>query len=272
MPAKLVKISRKISDLLGLSRGKKIHYHLGRSNFGDDINEWFFSKLLGTQCVWGRSSNQHILGIGSIAQKANNNSIICGSGFISPKTPAAKEYFPKQIVSLRGKLSCEILGANPEYIGDPVIFLSEMLHVKRSKKFKFGFVPHVTNYNDFKHFFATTNIGSYGSLNIINPADNFEKVVQQINECEFVASQSLHGLICADSYCIPSLWIEPSLGMIGGDFKFNDYFSATFGEKVKLSLSDVGRFFDVTLYSINEYKRSRVEYKDFLRSSLSTLI
>jgi hypothetical protein len=89
-------------------------------------------------------------------------------------------------------------------------------------------------------------------------------VVKAISECKLILSQSLHGLIVADALGIPNVWIEPSSKMIGGEFKFHDYFSTIECVKVPVSLDDarqgqcmheyatVGRFhYDVKEY--NEY-------------------
>ncbi len=48
-------------------------------------------------------------------------------------------------------------------------------------------------------------------------------MIENINKCEFIASSSLHGIITADAYNIPSLWIKLSNNIIGGHFKFQDY-------------------------------------------------
>ena len=44
--------------------------------------------------------------------------------------------------------------------------------------------------------------------------------------CETIASSSLHGLIAADSFHIPNLWIKLSNRIIGNDFKYHDYYSS----------------------------------------------
>ena len=51
------------------------------------------------------------------------------------------------------------------------------------------------------------------------------KTLNKINVCETILSSTLNGLIAADSLNIPNQWIRVSDGVIGGDFKFNDYYS-----------------------------------------------
>ena len=50
-------------------------------------------------------------------------------------------------------------------------------------------------------------------------------MVEAIASCEVVLSQSLHGLIVADALGVPNVWIAPTGDMVGGRFKFDDYFS-----------------------------------------------
>ena len=50
-------------------------------------------------------------------------------------------------------------------------------------------------------------------------------VVNAISRCNYVISSSLHGLIVADSLKIPNLWVKSSDSIIGGEFKYHDYYS-----------------------------------------------
>jgi pyruvyltransferase len=53
-----------------------------------------------------------------------------------------------------------------------------------------------------------------------------KKFVKQIHECEYILSSSLHGIIIADSYGIPAYHIELSDKIIGGQWKFKDYYES----------------------------------------------
>lgn len=53
---------------------------------------------------------------------------------------------------------------------------------------------------------------------------NWLEVLDQICSCEYIASSSLHGLIMSEAYDIPNLWIELSGKLMGGHFKFHDFF------------------------------------------------
>ncbi len=56
--------------------------------------------------------------------------------------------------------------------------------------------------------------------------NNFLDIIDKINQCENIMSSSLHGLILADAYQIPSLRFRfKKNDIVGGDFKFDDYYS-----------------------------------------------
>src|SRR5690606_26837914 len=103
--------------------------------------------------------------------------------------------------------------------GDPALLLPLWLNPQVEKLHKLGIIPH---WKETDYF-----IENYGSkYHIIDlRTRDIEKVVNEICACEYVLSTSLHGIIVAQAYRIPALWIKK--GYIDTDgFKFHDYFSS----------------------------------------------
>jgi pyruvyltransferase len=63
-------------------------------------------------------------------------------------------------------------------------------------------------------------------IKVIDVRREPEAVFRDVGACESILSSSLHGLITADSFGIPSAWIELSSKVLGDGFKFRDYFSS----------------------------------------------
>ncbi|GLQ53654.1 hypothetical protein GCM10010862_09130 [Devosia nitrariae] len=70
-----------------------------------------------------------------------------------------------------------------------------------------------------------TRFASSSEVSIINPARSWNRVVEEIASCEFVISSSLHGLVVADAYGIPSIYVR--VGEREGLLKYEDYYAGT---------------------------------------------
>jgi hypothetical protein len=69
---------------------------------------------------------------------------------------------------------------------------------------------------------------------------SWQSMVQNITtHCQSVASSSLHGLILADAYGLPTRWIQESSSVI--PFKFYDYFASIEYKRTATTLQDVVR-------------------------------
>lgn len=196
------------------------------NNFGDILNPIIVSNLSKKKIINVRSKycrSEHLLAIGSILDRATNKSVVWGSGFISKDSTFIDQ--PKKIHAVRGPLTRELLlkmGVDcPEVYGDPALLLPLFYNPKIKKIYKLGILPHYVDKN-------SEWLDSLSSdIKIINVQNKDPlAVVSEMCECENIASSSLHGLIIADAYNIPSAWIQLSKKVFGGGFKFLDYFKS----------------------------------------------
>lgn len=151
------------------------------------------------------------------------NLIVWGSGLKSDLS--AIPILPKKILAVRGPLTRKrlmSLGAEcPENYGDPALLIPNFYKPASTRKiYKVGIVPH---YVDEKNPNISRLLEEDG-VKLISIKSDIESFIEQINECELIASSSLHGLIAADAYHIPRVWLQFSKLISGGRFKFIDYF------------------------------------------------
>jgi len=107
-------------------------------------------------------------------------------------------------------------------LGDPGLLLPLIYTPRIRKEFRLGIIPHYIHYELFK----SSNI--YNDILIIKLADsNIERIIDQINSCDYTISTSLHGLIVSHAYGIKSIWYKvKNRELQGDDIKFYDYFSS----------------------------------------------
>jgi pyruvyltransferase len=196
-----------------------------KPNWGDELNKTLIKLISGKDPLYIKDPDiHHYLCAGSILRWSHKNTTVWGSGFISSIDTINEQ---PDIRAVRGPLSREMLlklGFNcPPIYGDPALLYPRFYQPNVSKKYKYGIIPHyIDQANSWLEQYK--NSDSVKIINILDPTIN--TFVDEINECEVILSSSLHGLICADSYGIPSYWIKLSTHVIGGDFKFIDYFKS----------------------------------------------
>lgn len=215
----------------------------GLRNFGDYLNIPLFQELTNKRVIKVRYSfiekikayfniGTNYCLIGSIVQLSEKNTIIWGAGLISKESEI--KHKPKKVCAVRGPLTRKVLTDNgiecPEIYGDPALLLPLVYQVHIKPRYKLGIIPHYVDKNN-------TWISQYENneeilIIDINTGYNWKKFVEDVLSCEKIISSSLHGLIVADAYKIPILWIEFSDKVVGEGFKFNDYFLSV-GKGVK---------------------------------------
>lgn len=194
------------------------------ANWGDALSPWLAERISGRPARFESTPFvRKFLAIGSILHHADEWSTIWGSGLISPDhLPKSR---PSRILAVRGPLTRARLMQSglecPAVYGDPALLLPRYLPMPRTAEFPVGIVPHHTD-KDHPWVETCRRDGHF----VLDVESGIEDFVRQVCSCEAILSSSLHGLICADAYGIPSRRILLGEELIGGDFKFEDYAAA----------------------------------------------
>jgi len=202
----------------------KLFWFKDTLNFGDYLNLDLVADLSVKEVEWVPNSyhEEYFMAIGSVLQLATSKTVVWGSGLISanylPLNP------PKEILAVRGPLTrAKLRSANikcPEVYGDPALIMPEIYCPKVEKTYDLGIIPHYVDRES--KFFQQKFTSNIKIIDITQP--DFHAFINEILSCKKIVSSSLHGLIIADAYDVPALRIEFSKRIVGGDFKFNDYF------------------------------------------------
>lgn len=199
-------------------------------NWGDTVNPYLVQKITGRNTV---SSNKifnykhkpELLGIGSIISGDLSNFVIWGSGVLSAETTIYHK--PKEVLALRGHNSLKKIrevGGDCNVFGDPVLLFPEIFsNVNIAKTHRYGIVPHYSDKT--KPGIVQLAAMNDASVKIIDIQTDTETFVKDVLSCENIISSSLHGLILAEAYGIPTCRIMLSENLKRGDFKFYDYYS-----------------------------------------------
>jgi len=195
-------------------------------NWGDDINYWFLKELIKSPIrlynnspLGFRNRDSNYLVIGStINLLTKSSSIIWGAGCISNKIPIPA--VPQKVLAVRGPLTRNYLlsiGIEcPDVYGDPALLIPRYYRPTIVKRYKLGLINHVSTSPLYLPGAKMISMAKY---------ENWHQVIDQILACEVIASSSLHGLIMAEAYGIPNVWLAAP-GLIGGTFKFYDFYAS----------------------------------------------
>lgn len=217
--------------VINMSGGRDYSGRLQHSNWGDDIN-WYFLReifnkniVLKSDLLLRRNSVLNILAIGStLGLTDNRHSVVWGSGMLD--SDRASKVQARDIRAVRGPLTREALlkkeVACPEIYGDPALLLP--LHYKPNvhKTYRLGIIPQYDTIQDFTHFTVSPGIKIISTRGYADWHDFINDIVS----CEAVVSMSLHGLIVAEAYGIPSKWVESTGHDMYSRFKYYDFYQS----------------------------------------------
>lgn len=196
------------------------------NNVGDVISSWLVKKITDKILVYVKSDENCVkyMCVGSVLNWAGPNTIIWGSGIAN-----RDDCIPLKldVRAVRGPISrSRVIESGlvcPEIYGDPSLFLPKFFNPLVEKKYKLGIIPHYVD----QFIITSSDMIHKDEINFIDVFDTVEKFVCEIKSCEFIVSSSLHGLIIAQAYDVPTIWFQAS-DKIGGDgTKFHDYLLST---------------------------------------------
>lgn len=215
----------------------RLCYFRKYNNWGDALNPYLLGRLIGCEIVARSNADcepgPHVLATGSILQWANADSVVWGTGAISAEVILACS--PRRILAVRGPLTQKICLRSgldcPAIYGDPALLMPDVYQPRSTRGDALGVIPHYVDQGSA--FVARCRAAG---LTVIDVFSGIESFVEQVAGCSGILSSSLHGLICADAYGVPSRWIHISDGVLGQGFKFRDYYASLGVEEVPVSV------------------------------------
>jgi pyruvyltransferase len=210
-----------VANLIEVDGRVPVRWWRYAANFGDVLSPWLIARMTGHDVVVAGRKQPHYVAIGSILGFANKNSTVWGTGSFGTEDPsrfAAEATY----TAVRGPLSRIRLVkrgiACPHVYGDPALLVPAYYAPSVPKTHKYGIVARWS-----EERWREAGVGPDVKLIDLGTTD-VEGVIKAMLSCHYIVTGSLHGLMMADAYGIPSAWVITGTAE-GGAFKFFDYFS-----------------------------------------------
>jgi len=189
------------------------------SNFGDLLSPDIVAHVSGADPVYVDSGCRgKLLALGSLLRLARPGDVVWGTGALCNERLNGRGI---RFLAVRGpRTRALIRGDVPEVYGDPAYLLPLIYQPKPEPRREVGVVAH---YKDLDVMFT----GDPSVAEIDVTCGDWRRVVDRIVACDVIISSSLHGIIVAEAYGVPAVWVQPTKRLRGGEFKFHDYYAAT---------------------------------------------
>jgi len=189
-----------------------------KPNFGDSLSPVIMRQLLRVRPYRTKSPGK-VLALGSILHHVRPTDRVFGTGLITegPVDGAGAEFY-----AVRGPLTRSLIrnADVPAVYGDPALLMPSYFRPRVQPTGRICVVPH---YVDFG--LMSSSDPSVVTLDVTKR--DWAAMIDTIASSEAVISSSLHGVIVAEAYGVPAVWVEASGNVQGNGFKFRDYYAAT---------------------------------------------
>lgn len=214
----------------------KNEYYSKDVNFGDCLSPIIFNWILNEFNIQNINKNEiQLLTLGSIlaANDFRESNVVWGTGIhyiedIS-KLVEDKKSRVLDIRAVRGPLTRQALQAAgyicPNIYGDPAILMPLIYSTeKKIEKEKITLIRH----------YGSADLSYPSNINNIDiRTQDYRNVIDQICSSEKVISSSLHGIIVAESYGIPCVFLQENVE--NELLKYYDWYWSTNRKKVKIT-------------------------------------
>ena len=195
-----------------------------KNNFGDMLSrvivEWVAKRPV--QMATFETPGK-LIALGSLLHRTHSGDILWGTGRhgvwgTKYENEHIKNFKNLDVRAVRGPLTRRFLVKSgidcPKTYGDPAILMPMIYPKEIAPTKEYGTIPHFAEKSMFRDF-----------IDVQNP---WKQVIDEIVACKKIISSSLHGIIVAEAYGIPAIWLKCQ---DEGDFKYRDYYWST-GRKV----------------------------------------
>ncbi|WP_127112087.1 polysaccharide pyruvyl transferase family protein [Shimia sediminis] len=206
---------------------------LKKRNFGDEYSRLIVEAVSGCKVNRCRIDRADMVAVGSILSRAIAKNYathgdtgrkplaIWGSGLM--RAEQMRDVPFARYLAVRGQKTLEQIPVSDVPLGDAGLLARAVREPAKAKQFSLGVVPH---HSDLEASAFQALVDRIPNAKLLNICTEDPEFLVQLSTCDMIASSSLHGLIFADAYNIPSVWLEETPVHYGKGFKFFDHFSA----------------------------------------------
>lgn len=209
-----------------------------QANVGDFLATIVYGWMLAQRGIEPNTNikqTKHLLTIGSILSMGRFDATVWGSGIHVEKSVTAifrqSSYRKYDIRSVRGPVTQFILNAAgykcPSIFGDPAILMPLIYRPKDTKKkYDVSLIKHL----------STVEPVISDNIHFINvKTEDYKEFIDEIVHSKKVISSSLHGIILAEAYGIPAIFLNE--GMDNEIIKFFDWYLSTGRSNIQIARS-----------------------------------
>ncbi len=216
-----------ISDPWSDEPGVILEWWHKRENAGDALSpvivDWMKDEL-GLGGPAEPEKRVHLMALGSLIGMQDFDAVIWGSGIHCLNTARAvndhRDYVRYDIRAVRGPVTAFLLKSAgydcPEVYGDPAVLMPRIYRPEgKEKRCKVTLIPHIDDCGEAPE-----------GLHVISPAEGgWQHFIDEITASEMVISSSLHGIIVAESYGVPAVYLAS--GTEDQRMKYYDWYFST---------------------------------------------